>query len=273
MGLATVMPSEYMHNLVIGMAGGGVFASLMEIVCLLGHTEPITSALAYFLCGIVVFVVALVCFIAMLSTDFFIHCMKHPEANIQGMLTYDELGVNVSALVILKKVWQQAATALYTLLVSMAVFPAVGVLVVSTSVGSGSVWTGRLFIPVCGYLLYNAGDLCGRIACSYVPLDVKRERLVLALSAARTLFVPLLMLCNAQPRRHLPVLFPSDVAFVVLMTAFSFTNGYLLSAALMQVSRKVESYLQERAGFLMNSAMMTGLTIGGLLSAGLVAIL
>ncbi|KAH9375488.1 hypothetical protein HPB48_016368 [Haemaphysalis longicornis] len=194
--------------------------------------------------------------------DFFIHCMKNPEANIQGMLSYDELGV-----------WQQAASALYTLLISMAIFPAVGVLVVSTSVGSGSVWTGRLFIPVCGYLLYNAGDLCGRIACSYAPLDVKHERLVLVLSLARTVFVPLLMLCNAQPRRHLPVVFPSDVAFVVFMTAFSFTNGYLLSASLMQVSRKVESYLQERAGFLMTSAMMTGLSIGGFLSAALVAIL
>lgn len=272
-GLATVMPSVYMHNLVIGMAMGGVFASVMEIVCLLGHTDPSTSALAYFLCAIVVFVVALVCFIAMLSTDFFIHCMKNPEANIQGMLSYDELGVSVSALVILRKVWQQAASALYTLLISMAIFPAVGVLVVSTSVGSGSVWTGRLFIPVCGYLLYNAGDLCGRIACSYAPLDVKHERLVLVLSLARTVFVPLLMLCNAQPRRHLPVVFHSDVAFVVFMTAFSFTNGYLLSASLMQVSRKVESYLQERAGFLMTSAMMTGLSIGGFLSAALVAIL
>lgn len=273
MGLATVLPSEYMHNLVIGMAVGGVFASLMEIVCLLGHTDPTTSALAYFLCAIVVFVVALVCFIAMLSTDFFIHCMKHPEANIQGMITYEDLEVNVSALVILKKVWHQAASALYTLLISMAVFPAVGVLVVSTSVESGSVWTGRLFMPVCGYLLYNAGDMCGRIACSYAPLGVKHERLVLVLSLARTVFVPLFMLCNAQPRHHLPVVFDSDVAFVALMTTLSFTNGYLLSASLMQVSRKVESYLQERAGFLITSAMMTGLSIGGFLSAGLVAIL
>lgn len=168
-GLATVMPSEYMHNLVIGMAVGGVFASLMEIVCLLGHTDPATSALAYFLCAIAVFVVSLVCFIAMLSTDFFIHCMRHPEANIQGMLTYDEIGVNVSALVILKKVWQQAASALYTLLISMSVFPAVGVLVVSSSVGSGSAWTGRETRATGAHALAGSHGVCAPVPAVQRP--------------------------------------------------------------------------------------------------------
>lgn len=266
MGLATLLPSGYMHNLVIGMAVGGLFASILQIICLMGHTDPTTAGLAYFLCAIFVFIIALACFIAMLSTDFFIHSMKHPEVSIQSMLTLSDLEITVSPLLVLRKVWPQALSALYIMGVTQAVYPAVTVLVVSLNANSGSLWTGRLFLPVCCYLLFNTGDLCGRIACSYLPLDERHEKVVLFLSLVRTVFIPLLMLCNAHPRHYLPVIFDSDVAFVLLMTVFAFTNGYLLCASMLQVSRKVETYLQERAGFLMCAAIMTGLTIGGFLT-------
>uniref|UniRef100_G3MQG6 Equilibrative nucleoside transporter 1 n=1 Tax=Amblyomma maculatum TaxID=34609 RepID=G3MQG6_AMBMU len=273
MGLATLLPSEYMHNLVIGMAVGGLFASILQIICLLGHTDPTTAGLGYFLCAIAVFIVALACFVAMLYTDFFIHSMKHPEASIQSMVTFGDLEISVSPLLVLRKVWPQAMSALYVLCVTQSVFPAITVLVVSSNVGSGSLWTGRFFQPVCCYLLFNTGDLCGRIACSYLPLDERHEKVVLFLSLARTIFIPLFMLCNAHPRYYLPVIFDSDIAFVLLMTTFAFSNGYLLCAAMLQVSRKVETYLQERAGFLMCSAIMTGLTIGGFLTVLLAKLL
>ncbi|KAH6926363.1 hypothetical protein HPB50_017543 [Hyalomma asiaticum] len=272
-GLAALLPSDYMHSLVIGMAVGGLFASVMQIICLLGHTDPTTAALAYFLCAIFVFVAALACFLFMLSTDFFVYCIKTPEVSIQDLITESDLEIKASTSLILRKVWPQAASVLYVMAVSMSVFPAVAVLVVSSDVESGSLWTGRFFLPVCGYLLFNAGDLVGRIVCSYVPLDEKHEHTVLWLTLARTVFIPLFMLCNAHPRHYLPVLLNSDVAFVVLMTVFAFSNGYLLSAAMMQSSRKVASYLQERAGFLMCSAIMTGLTIGGFTSVLLIKLL
>ncbi|KAK8778695.1 hypothetical protein V5799_019959 [Amblyomma americanum] len=273
MGLAALLPSDYMHNLVIGMAVGGLFASILQIICLTGHTDPTAAGLAYFICAIFVFVVTLACFVAMLSTDFFIHFMKHPEASIQNLVSLSDLEITVSPLLVLRKVWPQALSALYALCVTQAVFPAITVLIVSSNVGSGSLWTGRFFLPVCCYLLFNTGDLCGRIACSYLPLDERHEKVVLFLSLARTVFIPLFMLCNAHPRHYLPVIFDSDVAFVLLMATFSFSNGYLLCASMLQVSRKVESYLQERAGFLMCSAIMTGLTIGGFLTVLLVKLL
>ncbi|XP_054927886.1 equilibrative nucleoside transporter 3-like isoform X2 [Dermacentor andersoni] len=174
-GLAALLPSDYMHSLVIGMAVGGLFASVLQIICLLGHTEPTTAALAYFLCAIFVFVVALVCFLVMLSTDFFVHCVKSPEVNIQDLITNSDLEIKASTTLILRKVWPQAASAMYVMAVSLAVFPAVAVLVVSSNVESGSAWTGRFFMPVCGYLLFNAGDLTGRIVCSFVPLRRRRR--------------------------------------------------------------------------------------------------
>ena len=46
---------------------------------------------------------------------------------------------------------------------------------------------------------------------------------------ARLVFVPLLLLCNVDPRQHLPVFFEHDAWFIIFMAAFAFSNGYLAS--------------------------------------------
>lgn len=43
---------------------------------------------------------------------------------------------------------------------------------------------------------------------------------------SRLIFIPLLMLCNVENSR-LAVIFTHDGAFVAIMAAFSFSNGYL----------------------------------------------
>ena len=49
---------------------------------------------------------------------------------------------------------------------------------------------------------------------------------MLALSFSRIAFIPLFLLCNVQPRHHIPVVFDSDVAPMLIMVVFAFTNGY-----------------------------------------------
>lgn len=272
-GLAARLPSDYMHNYVIGMAVAGVFASGLQVVTLLGHTDPCVAALAYFGCALVVLLVSLLCFMAMQSSEFFQYCLKNPQRSMQAMISYEDLEISVSPLVVFRKMWVQGASSALVFGVSMMVFPAVTVLVVSQNVLSGSAWTGRFFIPVCNYLLFNLGDLTGRVACAWLPLDEKRGKLVLSLSAGRLAFVPLLMLCNAQPRHYLPVVFDSDVAFVVLIAGLAVSNGYLYSAAMQQLPKRVEGYLQEKAGFLMTLCTMVGLCVGSFFSVILVKLL
>lgn len=43
---------------------------------------------------------------------------------------------------------------------------------------------------------------------------------------SRLVFIPLLMLCNVENSR-LVVLFRNDFLFILIMTLFSFSNGYL----------------------------------------------
>ena len=62
---------------------------------------------------------------------------------------------------------------------------------------------------------------------------------MLALSFCRVAFIPLFLLCNVQPRHYLPLVFDSDVAPMVIMVAFAFTNGYFGTLCMMYGPRLV----------------------------------
>lgn len=63
--------------------------------------------------------------------------------------------------------------------------------------------------------------------CAFQPQ--KDSLLLPAMIVCRLVFVPLFMLCNVQPRVNLPVFFHHDGWFIVFMTIFAFSNGYLAS--------------------------------------------
>lgn len=61
--------------------------------------------------------------------------------------------------------------------------------------------------------------------------------IIAAASIFRIIGVPMLMLCNAQPRKHLPVLFLWDYEYIMIMIVFSFTNGYLTNIIMVNATR------------------------------------
>ena len=83
------------------------------------------------------------------------------------------------------------------------------------------------------------------------------------------------MLCNTVPeiRSNLPVLFPSDTIYILLMTVFAVTNGYLTSVVMVAAPRRVAANHQETAANLMAGILGLGLAAGAALSAILVKVL
>lgn len=47
------------------------------------------------------------------------------------------------------------------------------------------------------------------------------------LSISRTIFIPVLMLSNANPRHYLPILIANDQFYAVIISLFGFTNGII----------------------------------------------
>jgi len=167
---------------------------------------------------------------------------------------------------ILKKTWMYLVSLYLVFLVTLSVFPAVCSLIKSTNENKGD-WTDTYFIPVICFLLFNAGDFLGRLSTflfKYPGPD--RPGVMLFLCTLRLAFIPLLMLCNAQPRSHLPVVLHNDAFPACLILVMGLTNGYLGTLCMSFGPIGIPEHMAEGAGMTLALAMIFGLASGSGLS-------
>ncbi|KAA8577979.1 hypothetical protein FQN60_006083, partial [Etheostoma spectabile] len=171
---------------------------------------------------------------------------------------------DVSMIKIFKKIWLLAVSVCFTFTVTIGTFPAITADTRST-LGDGGSWE-RYFIPVSCFLLFNLCDWAGRsltAACMWPGKD----SLVLPVAiVCRLGFLPLFMLCNVQPRLHLPVFFSHDGWFIFFMILFAFSNGYLASLCMCFGPKNVLPHEAETAGAIMAFFLSLGLALGAALS-------
>jgi equilibrative nucleoside transporter 1/2/3 len=125
-------------------------------------------------------------------------------------------------------------------------------------------FTPAVFIPL-GFFFWNLGDLLGRMAAA-LPMWGLRERpaALFAFGVARTLFLPLYLLCNIRGRG---AVVDSDLFYLlVVQFPFGLTNGWLCSTAMMAAGEWVDDSEREAAGGFMGLSLVSGLTVGSLLS-------
>ncbi|XP_035266558.1 equilibrative nucleoside transporter 2-like [Anguilla anguilla] len=167
-----------------------------------------------------------------------------------------------SVLQVFKKIWVMAFSITFVFIVTLSVFPAVTVDVKSEFSGRWEIY----FVPVCCFLNFNIMDWLSRTATSVIQWPAKESVLVPILVVARLVFIPLIMLCNVQYRSHLPVVFPHDAAFAVIMMLFSFSSGYFVCLTMSYAPMLVEPKDAETAGALMTFFLALGLSLGAGLS-------
>lgn len=149
--------------------------------------------------------------------------------------------------------------------VTFSVFPAIAVLITPDDESRRSFWTSKYFLPVCCFLSFNLFDFFGRYLGRFILVPKERGLVVLALSIARVVFIPLFMFTNAQPR-HLPVWFHSEYYYTVFGMLFAFTNGYLVLNAFVSGPLMVPIESRKISGFFLVVFLGLGLTLGSLSS-------
>lgn len=118
----------------------------------------------------------------------------------------------------------------YVFMVTLSVFPPITVSIQSTNPS-----THPLLFSAFHFFVYNVGDLAGRTLCSFPRLHVWSAKRLLTFSLARTLFIPLFLLCNIQwasPTAVKPVI-TSDALYMLILLLFGSTNGYVSSMCMM----------------------------------------
>ncbi|KAF8076051.1 nucleoside transporter-domain-containing protein [Lyophyllum atratum] len=119
----------------------------------------------------------------------------------------------------------------YVFIVTLAVYPPI-----TTSVLPTNPNTHPLLFNVIHFLVFNLGDFLGRYICAVPSLLIWSANSLLSLSLARTLFIPIFLLCNVQrPSTGLPTspVINSDLLFMLILFAFGLSNGYVSSLCMM----------------------------------------
>ncbi|XP_033734101.1 equilibrative nucleoside transporter 3-like [Pecten maximus] len=276
-GLAGTFPPRYMQAAVSGQAVGGLFAAVANLLTLLAGSTHLHSAFAYFTAATVVSFITLACYILLYYIKF---SKFHLEINVTiqedgfASSSADSISQRSSYVFnVLRKIWPEALAVFITFSVSLSCFPAISSSITSLHKDSSDL-TGKYFTVIVCFLLFNLGDCVGRVVGGQFQWPkISQPSLLVVLSFLRVVFIPFLMLCNAQPRAHLPVVFTSDVYPVVMILLLGLTNGYLCTLCMMYGPKKVLLENAEFAGAAMSVCITVGLATGSLISLLLVKML
>ncbi|CAL8334326.1 unnamed protein product [Lota lota] len=287
-GMAGLLPATYTTPIMSGQGLAGTFAAIAMICALASGSAMDDTAFGYFITACVVIFLSILSYIALPKMEFYQHYQQRKASpadrsettSLNTMKTgtqpparshkhglpvsQEDSQPSVSMMTIFKKVWVLAVSVCFVFTVTIGTFPAI-TSDVQTTLGAGTSWE-RYFIPVCCFLLFNGCDWAGRSLTAVCMWPGGESRLLPMMVASRVLFLPLFMMCNVQPRAHLPVFFPHDAWYILFMVLFAFSNGYLASLCMCFGPKKVAPNEAETAGAVMALFLSLGLALGAAFS-------
>ncbi|KAJ8948583.1 hypothetical protein NQ318_007587 [Aromia moschata] len=225
-------PQHYMKVYLLGQGFAAIFNSILQIATLAIGTSTIASALLYFICGTLVMVVSLVLYyFTKFNSCYNYHAKSIVENTKRDLLPFSEVKD------MLKVVWPSIVTMGLLQMTQSPAHHAITSLVVPEHYGDGSEWNDKYFVPVITFLYGDILTLLGRIAASKINKTFRGSFLNGFLFIRMLIFLPLIYLCNAQPRNHLPVLFPHDWEYIIILGVFTFTTGYFYNMVFLDIGK------------------------------------
>uniref|UniRef100_A0AAQ6ALR9 Solute carrier family 29 member 1b n=1 Tax=Amphiprion ocellaris TaxID=80972 RepID=A0AAQ6ALR9_AMPOC len=261
-GMAGLLPASYTTPIMSGQGLAGTFAAFAMICAIASGSEMQEAAFGYFITACAVIFLSVLSYILLISSVKLCQPCCCPSENKDEAA--DQKIQDVSMMNIFKKIWILALSVCFTFTITIGTFPAITADTQSTLADVGS-WD-LYFIPVSCFLLFNLSDWGGRSLTAICMWPGKHSRILPVLILCRLAFVPLFMLCNVQPRLHLPIFFHHDGFFIVFMILFAFTNGYLASLCMCYGPKNVLPHEAETAGAIMAFFLSLGLALGAALS-------
>ena len=267
----------YTQAIMTGQAIAGVLPCIAQIVSVLSVPERDTSepgtgqespksAFAYFLTAAVVSALALIAFLFLLRRSKERDVVKATADGVESVEEEERVERKVVGIWTLFKKLRYLAMAVFLCFAITMFFPVFTqeILSVRPQDTAPRIFQPACFIPL-AFLLWNAGDLIGRLATSLPRLTLMHwPRTVFMFSISRVVFIPLYLLCNVRGRG---ASVSSDAFYLIIVQfLFGLSNGYIGSTCMMGASEWVEKEEREAAGGFMGLMLVGGLTVGSLLS-------
>lgn len=218
--LANIQGQIYASANVIGNAVSGVLPSVSMIVAVMTNTDQsqagrTTQGVKYFLTSTAVALVALV-------------SVKITEKADSD--TYVEESDTQTSFITFSDLWKPLQFIWITIALVFSItlaFPIFAGTVQSPVVDK------KVFIPL-AFLVWNVGDLLGRVVCSWKSFVIDNQQAMVAYSISRVAFIPFFLGCNVN---GLGEGWINDYFYILLQLLFGFTNGHLFSSAFMKIGQ------------------------------------
>lgn len=292
-GLASMMPFTFTQALMGGQGVGGVIVAGLNILTLaVIPGDSIDAAFIFFIISVVVLFFCAVSFwlLEKLPIVHYYTVIKQPRrssallkgghAHVQNLLEKE----HVPTKTLLWQLSPMAVPCFLIYVISLALFPAVGVTVQSQfsgDKGTSGHYADTLFIPIYCFGGFALGDLIGRTLAPRIlwpaaakPWQMKWTAII------RIAFIPLMMMCNIQTglgdnpdSSSIKPIFMSDAWPYAFMMIIGITNGYFSTLCMMYGPMLVDKEERERAGFLMLLSLVLGLLMGSTSAFVILAIL
>ncbi|KAG5888381.1 hypothetical protein JTB14_031335 [Gonioctena quinquepunctata] len=257
LALISRFPNAYIKSQMYGTSSTGVVSAIIQIICLAVGGTPIQAALLYFLTGTSVLIITLILACVSKYLPFFQHYLGDVEADIKRPI-YSLVEMKDVAI----KIWPLMAIMMVAIGTMCMSHQTITILVVSEGYGHGNQWNDKYFVPVVTFLLSDVMALVARFFA--IPLFTKKNAKWFAIfEVVRTLcMAPLFLFCNALPRKHLPVWFPHDWEYAILISLLQLCRAFMSTSS--SLSMRVLLGDKAELGFLIMQT--TGGIVGSIFS-------
>ncbi|RPB02186.1 hypothetical protein L873DRAFT_1674118 [Choiromyces venosus 120613-1] len=261
----------YTQAIMAGQGVAGVLPAIAQIISVLavpqspgtqGSTASPKSAFIYFLTATFVSGSCLLLFLLLLSR----HRIS-PHKSGSEVIDSEDLApathTQVSLWILLKKLKFLSFAVWLCFLVTM-IFPVYTQVILSVRPEDSSprMFKPDVFIPI-GFMLWNLGDLSGRVICGWRRFTCYRPKLLALVSVARLVFIPLYAMCNIKGNG---AVISSDLFYWLVQFTFGMSNGWVGSNVMMSTPEWVDDDEKEASGGFMGMCLVAGLATGSLTS-------
>ncbi|XP_056641157.1 equilibrative nucleoside transporter 3-like [Diorhabda sublineata] len=221
-------PVFYIKISLYGSSVGGLFGSTLQLICLSIGNDPILIAFIYFSSGtiVMVFTLSLTYFIKYSPV---IQLYEKNSENV-GNKTHSIREFWATA----KLMWPLLLMTFISTSITGFAHPNITNLIVSEGYTGNqeNLWYDKYFAVGAIYFLFDFFQLVGQIFVHPI-ITKKNYGWFLAIQVIRCIaMAPLFMFCNAQPRT-LPVWFPHDYQYMIIMVVYSLSFSILTSTAIL----------------------------------------
>ena len=270
MAIASMLHPRAIQGFILGQSAAGAVNSLISLVTLsFPRTDVLQAGFCYLLTSCICLAVSLSVYILIFNKMRYVRNNTIRKAELvpsdaESLLdsststTSDDETEKATFMGVLKESWQFCAANCISLIITLLLFPAAISNLQPSDPGK---------IPQCVYniiifMTFSVGDVLGALTSTFIALP---KKLVLPFSILRLIFIPLIFMCNLQPRT-VPVWFVPDYWPCLFYFTMAWSNGIVLSIAATYCATSVESKLAKSiAGTLSTFSCALGLVIGSLL--------